>query len=88
MGGGFGSTHVGGGFGRGHFGAPGGAFGRAFAGQHFAAVRGHFAHDRRLGRRLFLGPGFDGGFYDYGCSYDYPYYNPYSCYPPAYPPAY
>jgi hypothetical protein len=31
-------------------------------------------------------PGFGHGFYDYdyGCSYGYPYYTAYSCYPPSY----
>jgi hypothetical protein len=85
MGGAFGGgAHLGGGFGRGHFGGPGGAFGRGFAGHHFASTRGHFNHDRRFGRRLRFGPGWDYGSYDYGCSYGYPYYNPYSCYLPAY----
>src|SRR6185437_6457414 len=51
MGGGFGGAHMGGGFGRGHFGGPGSAFGRAFAGQHFAGTRGRFDHDRGFGRR-------------------------------------
>ena len=38
-----------------------------------------FDHDRRFRR------GFgDFGFYDYGCSYGYANYNPYSCYLPAY----
>jgi hypothetical protein len=52
-------------------------------GQHFAAARGHFAHEAhfRHGRRFV--PGFYD--YDYGCSYGYPYYNSYSCY---YPPSY
>jgi hypothetical protein len=26
----------------------------------------------------------DSGFYDYGCSYGYPYYSPYSCDLPSY----
>jgi hypothetical protein len=39
---------------------PGGAFGRGFAGQHFAGTRGHFGHERRFGRRGY-------GSYDYGC---------------------
>ena len=56
-----------------------GAFGRGFAGQHFAGTRGHFDHDRGFGRRL----GFEPGYYDYGC-YSYPYYDPYSCYTPGY----
>jgi hypothetical protein len=73
MGGGFGGAHMGGGFGGAHV-------GRGFAGRHFA---GHFAHDRRFGRGLRFGPGWD-GFYDYGCSYGYSYYNPYSCYLPGY----
>jgi hypothetical protein len=83
---------MGGGFGRGHFGGRGGAFGRGFAGQHFA--RGHFGHDRgfgrgrfdhdrhfRHGRRFVHGFGFDNDDY---CSYGYPYYSSYSCYPPSY----
>src|ERR1700730_4424464 len=73
MGRGFGGAHMGGGFGRGHFGGAGGAFGRGFAGHQFIRTRGHFDHDRGFGRRLRFGP----GFYDYGCSYGYPYYNPY-----------
>jgi hypothetical protein len=64
----------------GHFGGPGQAFGRGFSGQHFAAARGHFDHDRRFGRRS----RWDYGSYDYGCGYGYPYYNPYSCYLPTY----
>jgi hypothetical protein len=28
--------------------------------------------------------GFGSGYYDYGCSYGYPYYNRYSCYTPEY----
>jgi hypothetical protein len=86
MGGGFGGgAHLGAGFARGHVGAPGGAFGRSFAGQRFAGTRGRFEHDGRFGRRLrFFGPGWDYGSYDYGCSYGYPYYSPYSCYLPMY----
>src|SRR4029077_1146986 len=88
MGGGFGGAHMGGGFwrghfggagggfGRGHFAAAGGAFGRGFMVQHFARAHGHFDHGRGFGRRLHFGP----GFYDYGCSYGYPYYNLDSCY--------
>jgi hypothetical protein len=64
---------MGGGFG-------GARMGGGFAGRH---VAGHFAHDRRFGRGLRFAPGSD-GFYDYGCSYGYPYYNPYSCYLPGY----
>ena len=85
-GGGFGGgAHMGGGFGGGgsglgHFGGPGGAFGRGFASQRFAGTRGHFDHGRGFGRRLGFGP----GYYDYGCSYGYPYYNRYSCYTPEY----
>jgi hypothetical protein len=58
----------------------GGGFagGRGFAGSHFAGTRGHFGHDRRFGRSRF-GSGGD-GYYDYGCGYGYPYYNPYSCF--------
>jgi hypothetical protein len=80
MGGGFGGARMGGGLGRGHFGGAGGAFGRGFAGHQFAGTRGHFDHDRGFGRRLRFGP----GFYDYGCSDGYPYYNRYSCYTPEY----
>jgi hypothetical protein len=65
---------MGGGFGGGHM---GGGVGRGFAGRHFAGTRGRFDHDRRF--RLGFG---DYGFYDYGCRYGYPYYNPYSCYTP------
>jgi hypothetical protein len=77
MGGGFGGAHMGGGFGGAHMGG-------GFAGRHFAGTRGHFAQDRRLGRSLRFGPVWDYGSYDYGCSYGYPYYNPYSCYLPGY----
>ncbi len=89
-GGGFGGGHIGGGlgggpmgagFGAGHMGAGFGG-GRGFAGSHFAATRDHFSHDRRLGRSRF-GSGL-GRYYDYGCGYGYPYYDPYSCYLPAY----
>ena len=80
MGGGFGGAHMGGGLGRGNFGGARGAFGRGFAGQHFAGTRGHFDHDRGFGRRLSVGP----GLYDYSCSYGYPYYNRYNCYMPEY----
>jgi hypothetical protein len=80
MGGGFGGgAHMGGGSGLGHFGGPGGAFGRGFAGQHFAETRGHFGGDRHFGRGRRFVPGLGYGFNDYGCSYGYPYYNPYSC---------
>jgi hypothetical protein len=58
-----------------------GGFGRGSAGQHFVGTRGRFDHDRRF--RFGFGPG-DYGFYDYGCSYGYPYHNPYSCYLPEY----
>ena len=60
-----------------------GGFGgaRGFTGQHFAGPRGHFAHGRR---GLRFGPAWGDGFYDYGCSYGYPYYNPSSCYLPGY----
>jgi hypothetical protein len=76
--GGFGGGHMGG-FGGGHMGGFGGGhMGAGFAGRHFAG-RGHFDH----GRRFRSGFG-DFGFYDYGCSYGYPYYNPYSCYLPPY----
>jgi hypothetical protein len=70
---------MGGSFGQGHFGGAGGSFGRGFAGQHFTGTR-RFDHDRGFGRRLRFGP----GFYDYGCSYADPYYNPYYCYPSAF----
>jgi hypothetical protein len=82
MGGGFGGGgHMGGGFGGGHMGGRFGGFGRGSAGQHFVGTRGRFDHDRRF--RFGFGPS-DYGFYDNGCSYGYPYYNPYSCYLPAY----
>ena len=84
MGGGFGGAHMGGGFGQGHFGRPGGASGRGVASQHFAGRRGNFAHGRRFGPRFRFGPGWDYGVYDYGCSYGYPYYNPYNCDLPGY----
>jgi hypothetical protein len=58
-----------------------GGFGSGMTGQHLAGTRGHFDHDRRF--RFGFGPG-DYGFYDYGCSYGYPYHNPYSCYLPEY----
>jgi hypothetical protein len=66
MGGFGGGTHLGGGFGRGHFGRPGVAFGRGFAGQHFAATRGHFGHDMHFGRGRSFAPGWGGpyGYYD------------------------
>src|ERR1700676_4469011 len=83
MGGGFGGAHMGGGFGRGRFGGAGGAFGRGFAGQHFSVARGRFGHDRHFGRSRRFAPGLGYGFYDYGCSYGYPYYNRYGCYTPA-----
>jgi hypothetical protein len=81
MGGGFGGGHMAGGFGGGHMGGRPGGFGSGMTGQHFAGARGRFDHDRRF--RFGFGPG-DYGFYDYGCSSAYPYYNPYSCYLPAY----
>jgi hypothetical protein len=84
MGRGFGGAHMGGGFGRGHFGGPGGAFGRGFAGQHFSVAHGRFAHERHFGRGRRFAPGLGYSFYDYGCSYGYPYYNRYSCYTPGY----
>jgi hypothetical protein len=74
MGGGFGGGHMGGGFGGGHTGG-------GLAGHQLAGTRGHFDHDRRF--RFGFGPG-DYGFYDDGCSYGYPNYNPYSCHLPAY----
>ena len=83
--GGFGGgAHIGGGFGLAHFGGPGGAFGRGFAGQHFAVAHGRFGHDRHFGRGRRFAPGLGFGFYDYGCSYGYPYYNRYGCYTPEY----
>jgi len=84
IGGGFGGAHMGGGFGRGHFGGPGGAFGRGFAGQHFGVAHGRFGHARHFGRGRRFAPGLGYSFYDYGCSYGYPYYNRYSCYTPGY----
>jgi hypothetical protein len=83
MGGGFGGAHMGGGFGGGRFGG-GAAFGRGFAGERHAGMRGHFDRDRGFGRRLRFGPGYYDYGYDNGCSYDYGYYNPYSCYPSVY----
>ena len=62
----------------GHFGGSSGARGRSGASQHFAGPRGHLDHGRRLGRGFGFGP----GWYDYGCSYDYTYYDPYRCYLP------
>src|ERR1700736_1173453 len=82
MGGGFGGAHMGGGFGRGHFGGHGGAFGRGFAGQHFAVAHGRLGPDRHFGHGRRFAPGLGYGFYDYGCRYGYPYYNRYSCYTP------
>jgi hypothetical protein len=78
-GGGGGGGHMGGG--GGHMGGRFGGFGSAMTGQHFAGVPGRFDHDRRF--RFGFGPG-DYGFYDYGCSSGYPYFNPYSCYLPGY----
>jgi hypothetical protein len=68
---------MGAGFGGGHMGAGFGG-GRGFAGSHFAGTRGRFERDRRFGPSRF-GSGL-GAYYDYGCGYGYPYYNPYSCY--------
>jgi hypothetical protein len=79
--GGDGGHMGGGGAGGGHMGSHFGGFGSGMRGQHFAGTRGRFDHGRRL--RFGFGPG-DYGFYDYGCSYGYPYYNPYSCYSSAY----
>jgi hypothetical protein len=82
MGGGFGGGHMGGG----HMGGGVGGFGRGFAGHHFAGTRVHFGHDRRFdhARRFRFGFGSDDfGFYDNGCGYGYPYYNPYGCYLPT-----
>jgi hypothetical protein len=98
MGGGFGGGQLGGGFGGGHIGGGhigggfggarmGGRFGGGFTGPHFAGTRGalgHFHHDRRFDHHRRFGGGWDYGFGNYGCSYGYPYYNPYSCYLYAY----
>src|ERR1700730_16605721 len=82
MGGGFGGPQVGCGFARGRFGGPCAAFGRGFAGQHFAVAHGRFGHDRHFGRGRRFAPGLGFGFYDYTCSYGYPYYNRYGCFSP------
>jgi hypothetical protein len=88
IGGGFGGIRIGG-FGGGahigslgasHLGGARAAFARGGVGQHFAAARGHFAHEAHFRRGRRLVPGFYD--YDYGCSYGYPYYNSYSCYDP------
>jgi hypothetical protein len=89
VGGGFGGAHLGGGFGGAHMGGGfgghiGGGFGRSSAGSHFAITRGHFDHDGRFRRGLRFGSGWGYGAYDNWCSYGYPYYDPYSCYPSAY----
>ena len=95
MGGGFGGAHLGGGFrggagfgshmGGGFGGARvGGGFGHSFAGSHFAMTHGHFDHGGRFRRGLRFGSGGGYGFYDNWCSYGYPYYDAYSCYPTAY----
>jgi hypothetical protein len=81
MGGGFGGGHVGGGFGGGHMGGRVGGFGSGMTGQHFAGTRGHFDHGRRFRFGFRTG---DYGLYDYGCTYGYPYHNPYNCYLPEY----
>src|SRR5262249_37045348 len=75
-----GGAHMGGGFG-----GAGAALARGAAGHHFADTRGHFGHEGHFRGRRFV-PGFGNGFYDYdyGCSYGYPYYTAYSCYPPSY----
>src|SRR5215831_12370672 len=97
MGGGFGGAHIGGlggahigglghvGGGLGHVGGAGAGLARGAAGHHFADTRGHFGHEGHFRGRRFV-PGFGNGFYDYdyGCSYGYPYYTAYSCYPPSY----
>jgi hypothetical protein len=82
MGGGVGGGHIGGGFGGGHFGGQ--AFSRGFEGRHSAGMRGHFDHDGRFRRGFVFGPGSDYGYYDYGCGYGYPNYNPYNCYQSTY----
>jgi hypothetical protein len=99
MGGGFGGAHVGRGFGGGglargfgrdQFADSGRAFARGFAGQRFAGIRRQFDrdrrfdHDRRFRRGFFFGPDLDFGVYDYACSYGYPYYTAYGCYPRSY----
>jgi hypothetical protein len=67
-GGGFGGgAHMGGGFGGGAHMAGGSGLG------HFGAPGGAFGRGRRFA------PGLGYGFNTYGCSYGYPYYNPYSC---------
>ena len=68
-GGGSGSGHAGGFGGGGHMGGGfgGGHMGGGFGGGHFGDPSG-----------ALFGP----GWYDYGCSYDYPYYDPYRCYLP------
>jgi hypothetical protein len=77
--GGFGGAHMGGGFGRGHFGG-GRAFGRGFAGQHFAKASGRFGHDRHFGRGRRFAPGWGApyGYYDDSVGYygDSGYYDP------------
>jgi hypothetical protein len=83
-GGGFGGgAHIGGGFGGARI---GGGLGRGgVAGQHFAAAPGHVGHNgRHFGRGRRFAPGLGDGFYDYGCTYPYYNYDPYSCYLPAY----
>jgi hypothetical protein len=63
---------------------------RGFAGQRFAGIRRQFDrdrrfdHDRRFRRGFFFGPDLDFGVYDYACSYGYPYYTAYGCYPRSY----
>src|SRR6266446_9265588 len=68
--GGFGGAHMGGGFGRGHFGG-GRAFGRGFAGQHFAKASGRFGHDRHFGRGRRFAPGWGTPYGYYGDSVGY-----------------
>jgi hypothetical protein len=70
-----GGGHLGGGFGGGHMGGRAGGSGGGMTGQHFAGMHGQLDHGRRF--RFGFGPG--NYFYDYGCSYGYPYHNPYSC---------
>lgn len=78
--GGFGGgAHIGS-LGASHLGGTRAAFARGGVGQHFAAARGHFAHEAHFRRGRRFVPGFYD--YDYGCSYGYPYYNSYSCYDP------
>jgi hypothetical protein len=93
-GGGFGGAHFGGGFGGAHFGGVGGGhFGGGFGVSHLGgrpfgrAFDGEFGRRFDRDRRFARGLGYH-GYYDYGCSYGYPYYSYYynsdSCYLPWY----